>query len=588
MSQTYSFLDHDDIVSSLKLYLRNQEEFKDFNFEGSAISELLRVLAFNAQQQAFYNNFVYNELQLDSAQLEENVNSLASRIGYTASSKNAAKIKVALTVTPSDITNVPSSISLTRDAAFYVSNDGATYTFAPDVIYNASLSDGSYVFPEVTLLQGTWMNNSYVVETTYGYESYEIPNKDIDTNTLEVYVRTSETSGDMTPYTVFKTAYDLSDDSQICFLRKNRNGFYEIRFGDGKLSKKLDFGNIITIKYMTTKGSEGNGLTKLSLATSVGGFYNVKIDNLVDYSYGGSDEESIESIRNLAPLTFSASGNAVTTGDYVALVKKLFPEAESAISWNGMENDPPKPGYVVLAIKPKTTEVLNTTQKNEVIALLNKYNVASISPVIVDPEYIYVNVTSKVKYDPALQYLTTSGLQSKISDYIKKYSVSELEKFGGSLDISRFSEYINAIDASIKGNVTIIQYERRFTPILNFSGSYTVKFYHQIKPGTLYATGFRVTDTEYDGYSYQMHDDGNGNIVLSKSSGSLVSIIQSSVGSVDYDTGVVSFSKFNPNFIENTYVKVTCESGVIDQSIDGVYNTILKIGEVTVNLESTK
>lgn len=588
MSQTYSFLDHSDIVNSLKLFMRNQEEFKDFNFEGSAITELLRVLAFNAQQQAFYNNFIYNELQLDSAQLEENVHSLASRIGYTASSKSAAKMKVSLIVTPPDVNSAPNSITLSRDVSFYVSNDGTTYSFSPKSVYSSTLSNGVYTFPEVELLQGSWYTNSFVVETTYGFESYVIPNSDIDTNTLEVYVRSAETSADITPYSVFKTAYDLGSDAQICFLRKNRDGFYELRFGDGSLAKRLDYGNIITVKYLTTKGSEGNGLSKISLGTSISGFYNVDIEQLVDMTYGGSDAESIESIRNLAPLTFAASGNAVTTGDYVALVNKLYPEAQESIAWNGKDNEPSRPGYVMIAVKPKTTDTLNATQKAELTTILSKYNVGSISPLIVDPEYIRINVNTKVKYDPVMQYLSVPGLQNKIKDYCMKYSSSMLEKFQGSLDVSKFSEYINAIDSSIKGNVTYLTYEKRFVPILNFSGSYSFNFYHEIKPGSVYASGFRVSDTDYNGFTYSFYDDKNGNIVLSKTNGTITTIIQNSVGTVNYDTGAVTLSKFNPNFMESGYVSIHCESRTIDQSIEGVFNTILKFGNVVVTLESIK
>jgi hypothetical protein len=264
MSQTYSSNDFNDILDSLVLFMRNQDEFKDMNFDGSAIRELLRVLAYNAQQQAFQNNFVYNELQLDTAQLRQNVTSIASRLGYTPSSKTAARIKVNLVVRPANPAGAPASLVLNRDSQFYATKDGQTYVFSPDQAYNSILAGNAYSFSNVTLLQGIWTINGFMVTTQYGAESYVVPNGDVDTNTLEIAVRASESSGTQEIYNQFKTAYDLGATSKLFFLRENRDGLFEFKFGDNKFAQRLAFGNVITARYLVTKGAEGNNLSNLS------------------------------------------------------------------------------------------------------------------------------------------------------------------------------------------------------------------------------------------------------------------------------------------------------------------------------------
>jgi hypothetical protein len=585
MSQTYTSNDFNDIMDSLVLFMRNQDEFRDMNFDGSAIRELLRVLAFNAQQQAFQNNFVYNELQLDTAQLRQNVASIASRLGYTPSSKTAAKMKVNLTVTPADPDTAPASLVLDRNTQFYATKDGQTYIFSADDAYSTALAGGKYLFTNVTLLQGIWAINGFMVQTQYGTESYVIPNGDVDTSTLEIAVRVAETSATQDTYTQYQTAYDLGPEAQLFFLRENRDGLYEFKFGDNKFSKRLDYGNVITARYLVTSGSAGNSITGLSPVASIGGFYDITIDQVDTRSYGGADQESIDSIRSLAPIAFAASGNAVTPGDYVGLAKRLFAETSDAICWGGEDNIPPRYGYVFLSVIPKNSDVLTDEQKEALVAILKKYNVGSVTPVIVDPVYTYVNVNSTVKYRTSALTISTDALKAKVGDYCRAFSKDKMEKFGGSLEMSNLGDFINSIDTAITGNNTQVSYEKRFVPTLNVSGSYVLPFSHKLEPGTVNITGFKVADTDSSGYIYSMYDE-DGVLKLKKTHATVVGltkILYSDVGRVDYDTGLVTVSNFKPNLLTDVYITVSASCSLADdQSLVGVKNSILKFNTINV------
>lgn len=586
MSSNYSSNDFNDIMDSLVLFMKSQEEFKDMNFDGAAIRELLRVLAYNSQHQAFQNNFVYNELQIDSAQLRPNVTSIASKLGYLPSSKRAARARVSLVVTPTDPDTADSTLTVNRDHQFYANKDGQTFILSPDSEYIANLVNGAYTFPNITLLQGTWTINGFLVKTQFGTESFVIPNAGADTNTMDVAVRASETSADQVIYKRFDTAYDLGKDAELYFLKENRNGLFEFKFGDDKFAKSVKYGNVITIRYLITDGEIGNNLSLITPASSIGGFYDIKLTNITERTYGGASEEDIESIRTLAPISFTTSGNAVTPGDYLTLTKKLFPESSDVISWGGEDNVPPRYGYVFLSVIPKNSDFLSPSQKDDLVAVLKKYNVGSITPIVVDPIYTYVLVNSKIKYVPETIRISDVVLKQKISDYCGLFSKDKMEKFGGSLDMSRFSEFINNIDSSIVGNYTTLTYEKRFVPTLETPGSYVIDFSHKLTPGSVSITGFTIVDVGYEGSVYSIVDDKNGKLSLIRNFNNIKTTIYSDLGDINYDTGVIVIHSFNPKTIINgTYVSCNTYASVEDdQSLIGVRNSILKIKETNIEL----
>jgi hypothetical protein len=406
----------------------------------------------------------------------------------------------------------------------------------------------------------------------------------VDTNTLEIAVRASESSGTQEIFSQFKTAYDLGATSKLFFLRENRDGLCEFKFGDNKFAQRLDYGNVVTARYLITKGADGNNLTNLSPVSSIGGFYDISIDQVDERSYGGADQETIESIRTLAPIAFAASGNAVTSGDYIGLAKKLFSETADAICWGGEDNVPPRYGYVFLSVIPKNSEVLTDNQKADLVNILKQYNVGSITPVIVDPTYTYVNVQSNVKYKPAILTISTEALTGKIADYLRVFSTDKMEKFGGSLEMSRLSEFIDSIDVAIKGNYTQVTYEKRFIPTLNVASSYVLDFGHLLEPGTLEITGFKVADVDSTGYTFSIYDS-NGVLKLRKSNGTITVEIDDDIGTIDYVNGVARVNNFKPNVLTNLYVTAIASClPSDDQSLVGIRNSILKINSIQTTL----
>lgn len=586
MTTTHSTYDFQDIIDNLIVYMKGQSEFADYNYDGAGIKEILRLLAYNTQQYSFENNFLFNELSFDGATIRSNVTSLASVLGYLPTGRVAAKIRVNITVSPPDSETAGSTLTLKRDSRFFANKDGIALNFSPDKEYNVPLVNGFYTFSDVTLLQGVWNSNSFLVQTVFGTESYTIPNNNVDISTMKVAVLDSTSSTAYQTYNLFQSAYDLGPSNQVFFMKENRDSLYEIEFGDDRIAKKLAFGNVVFCEYLTTSGENGNGINKLTPASGVSGYFDVSVEVIDgERSYGGSEPESISDIKALAPMVFASSGNAVTDPDYVAITKRLFTEAGDVIAWGGELNSPPKYGYTFVAVKPKSAEQLTSQQKTDLFDTLMKHNVGAITPIIVDPDYTYINLDSDIKFNPKATVLDDNTLKIKSIDSCRAFSEDKLEKFDCDFNMSKLVEFINAMDNSIRGNSTLVTYEKRFVPELNATGSYIVNMRHSLEPSTIKIDGFTVSDANI-GFSYYI-EDSNGVLVLKRQKDTTISVVQSNVGVVDYTNGKIDILNFRPNTIIGSYVKVVSSpKNNEDYSVKGVKDSILKINDVIIELES--
>lgn len=585
-TQTPNSNDFNDLMESFKVFLKNTNQFTDYNYEGSGIKEIMRLLAYDAQQRAFQNNFLYNELLLDSASLKPNLLSIASNVGYTPLGRTASKLKCNITVRPNS-TSPRASIVLSKDVRFYSSSaEGKLLNFSVDKEYQATLDvNNEYVFNDVTLLQGVWNRNSFLVQSQYNSESYTIPETKLDLSTLSVIVKPNQNSATYLPYTRFNTAHQLGMNESLYFIRMNKEGKYELEFGDNRVAKRLEYGNVITCEYLVTEGETGNNVDSITLATSINGYFDVSIANIDLLSTGGGNEESSSTIRLLAPLNFASSGNAVTDNDYIVITKKVYPDAEDVFVWGGEKNDPPQYGYVFVAVKPKASEFLSSVQKTDLVNALAPYNIGSITPIIKDPDYLYINLSSIVKYNPKNTILSPQSLTTKIQDFLGLYSKQKLERFGLDFDMSKLIEYINSIDQSIKGNKSFVTYEKHLVPELNFSGSYTIKFGHSIQKESVLIEGFTIQSIETDVY-YQIQDDGTGVLSLVKydllGTGTILNPLQ---GSVDYSTGVIQLNNFRPVSIVDGRITIKCNPDGYDESITTLFNNIIKLKDINISLE---
>lgn len=583
---TYASNDFDDIMASLISFMKTDNEFKDMNWDGAGIRAILRVLAFNSQNQAFQNNMMLNELDLNTGDIRENVASAAAALGYLATGYKAAEIPVQIVVTPKNLLDADNTLVMKKNTTFFATKDGVALTFSPADEYNAPLVDGVYTFDNVLLKQGVWTYNSFTVQSEFGVESYTLPNAQIDIDTMTVAVRDSVSASTFDVYRRFETAFDLSADELLYYLRANRTGLFDMEFGDDHISKKLSFGNIITVESLVTDGPNGNGVLSILPSSGVGGYFDVVVNNIDGTrSYGGALPEDTETIRKLAPIVFATQGNAVNDSDYVGLTKKLYSEAGDVVAWGGELNDPPKFGFEAVAVKPKNSETLSPTQKAELVAILKARCVGSITPFIVDPEYTYLNVTSTIKYNTKATLLTEQALKNKVADYCKIYSSAKLEFFKADFVFQNLATFISNIDLSFNGSITDVSYEKHFVPELNFNGAYNFLFNHPLEEGSIVIEGFRVADADFTGYTYAVYDDGAGVLKQKKyKADGTTFVYPGNFGTVDYTNGIVRLAKFVPNSILNTFVTVRAASGTKDPSLTAVNNTILKINSVSTEL----
>lgn len=584
--------DYDDLVSSLQIFMRNSDDFRDVNWDGSAAKALLRVLAYNTQLQQSSNGFLFNELSLDTATIRKNVASIASSmLGYLPKGKRSAVYMADIIVTPKDGQEKPTKLILDRSAKFFAAKEGVALNFTVDTEYETNLDEtsGQYIFKNVKLVQGKWISNSFLVQTENGVESYTLPNKDIDADYMKVGVLESDRTTDLVSYKRFESVFDLGSTANVYFISLDRNENYKIEFGDDRLCRRLKYGNIVIVESLTTDGDLGNNASDISVVGAVGGFFDVEVVPYQRYSYGGADQEDIETIKKIAPLSFAAQGNAVSNGDFVALTKSLFSEADSVVSWGGEENDPPKYGYQMVAVKPKNGDSLNSLQKLALTNILGERCVGSISPIIVDPDFTYLNINTEVLYAKSKTVLSEQSLRVKLIQGLKAFSKDQLEFFDSDFIYSKLVTFINSVDGSFLGNVTTVTYSKKFTPVLNVFGNYTFNFKAPIKPGSVLFKNFKVLD-DSSGWDYNLFDL-DGKIYISKTNpDTLVGgsyTFPGSIGTVDYVNGVVRLSKFRPiSILGSQGVVVTVTPSNIDPSLFNSRASVIKIDNISVDMKT--
>ena len=383
-------LDFDQIKKNLKNYLKTQSDFNDHNFEGSGLSTLLDVLAYNTHYNAMTAHFALNEAFLDSAQIRGNVVTRAKLLGYTPRSVLAPRAVVNIVV---DITGaqgtIPGSLSLPRGTKLTTNVDGSEYRYVVLEEQSALIDSGgtTFTFNNVNIVEGTRKTLLYRVDNDIENQKFQISDPDADTSTLRVLIQANDQSTSYDNYTKFESLINVTSASKVYYLQENSAEYFEIYFGDGVTGKKPTNNNIVTLDYVYTKGSESNGANAFTIVDNIGGFAN-KTVTTVTASSGGTGKETTESIRFNAPLTFTSQNRAVTSDDYRAIIQKSFTNINSISAWGGEDNDPPDYGKVYIAIKPLVGDSLTEGEKSQIIGtILKGKNVVSITPQIVDPNY---------------------------------------------------------------------------------------------------------------------------------------------------------------------------------------------------------
>ena len=392
-----SELDFDTIKTNLKNFLSDQNEFADYDFDASGLSVLLDLLAYNTHYNAFYLNMIANEMFLDTASIRSSVVSRAKHLGYTPVSQKGAKAFVDITITPA---NTPATIIIEKDTQFTATVNGISYTFctANSATVNVN-ANGIYTSANVELTQGVPLTHKYTANTNDPDQRYLLPNANTDTSTLTVKIQTSATNSNLYTYAAANDTTTVNSTANVYYLEEDEEGRFEVLFGDDVIGRKLAMGNIVILSSLVSDGAEPNGAKTFVPVSGVGGYSNVVVSTVTN-GVGGAERDSISTIKFNAPRNYQAQNRAVTINDYKRLLERDYPAAESIVAWGGEDNDPPVYGKVYLAVKPQTGLTLSTSTKAFIAdTVLGNRNIVSITPEVVDPDYMYVTVTSSVKYD---------------------------------------------------------------------------------------------------------------------------------------------------------------------------------------------
>ena len=537
-------LDFEDIKAALKDYLRANSDFTDYDFEGSALSTLIDTLAYNTYYTAFNTNMVVNELFIDSATLRDNVVAIAKQLGYRPKSITSPTASISFTATYANPTT-DTELILKRGTGFIANYDNTIYQYVTIEDTKAQVANDRAVFTDVEIREGTVVVSNFTVDTSLSSQRFILDNQSIDANTIRVKVY--PTGGTFNePYLLAENILGIDGNSKIFFLEETEDDRYEMIFGDGVLGKALENGARVEVSYLTTSGPDSNGVKSfvfsgvLENTTGFTPVTNVTIDSSVASS-GGELPESVKSIKFNAPKTYGTQDRAVTSDDYAAIVRKIYPSVSDIITFGGEDQDPPEYGKVFIVLKPVDASYLTSLTKKQITDELKKYVVASVEPVIVDPSILYVELSSKIYYNGNVTDQTPSQIRDKVIGSVQTYTTnSDTEKFNGKFRYSKFVGVIDDADRTINSNLTEVTMRKDFYPQLNSTFYYEICFQNafdeECDGPTLSSTGFRVT--EYPTFDVYV-EDRDGKIVLYRLdtvTGEKV-VLNKDVGEIDYVRG---------------------------------------------------
>jgi hypothetical protein len=549
-------LDFDDIKTNLKTFLSGQTEFQDYDFEGSAMSVLMDVLAYNTHYNALYNNLTINEMFLDSARKRNSVVSISKMLGYTPRSATCSQAEITLTVTaPNSLVN---TLSLPAGTPFTTTVENKNYTFYTFGSVIATSSTGVFTFNNLLINEGTPLNFNITVGSN---TRYIIPNANIDLSTLTVKIQDSSTSSVYTTFTRAETIVNVDSESKTYWVKEIDDGLYELTFGDGNLGVALQTGNVVHLNYYVSSLDAPNGARQFAYGggTLISGA-TVTVTATSPAANGASPED-IDSIRFNAPRMYASQNRAVTPDDYKSIVYSLFSDAASISCWGGEDNNPPVYGKVYLCVKPKDADKLTTTQKSQLLAsILATRNVVSVQPVIVDPEYINIGVTTTIYYNEQATTKTASELASIVTNTINAYNVNELDRFDGVFRYSKLSKLIDNSDPSIVNNITTILLRRSLTPRYNVSAQYLINLINPILSSgqpeeSFKSTGFYILGNEDIHY---LDDDGVQHVRLFRyGTNGIKIIVNPTLGNIDYANGVIDIKNLNITGLANNDLEIS-------------------------------
>lgn len=477
-------LDFDSIKSNLKTFLKQQSEFSDYDFEGAGLSVLLDILAYNTHYNAYYMNMLANEAFLDSALLRNSVVSHAKRYGYTPRSFTAPVAKINFTV--NSLSATPGSLTLPKGYIF-LSNliDNKSYNFITLEDTTVTKTGNNFVFSNISIYEGTLVNYNFTQnDNTNPKQLFVIPDSNVDTSTLKVTVRQSSSNLTSTVYNLNTDVLTVDAESEVYYLQEGQNGKFEIYFGDNILGKKVPDGGIVTLNYLVTSGGASNKANNFIATVPVNSYSNFIVSS-VSAASGGSEKETVDQIKFAAPLQFTSQNRAVTKNDYIKLIQQKYPQFEAVNVWGGEENDPPIYGKVFIAAKPRLGFEVTDAQKEFVKEqIIKPISVLTVTPEIVDVDYNYIKLISKVYYDPTKTISNVNNLKTSVQTKIENFCQDNLNTFNSIFKSSLLKTEIDNLDSSIISNELDLFVTKKFKPDLINSNSYILDYGVTLDKGT--------------------------------------------------------------------------------------------------------
>ena len=584
-------LDFSEIKTALKEYMRAQSDFTDYDFEASALSQLLDVLAYNTYYTAFNANMVVNEMFLDSATLRDNVVALAKQLGYTPRSITSPRTDIGFKV--NFPVTAPASVELKRGTGFVTNYDGTLYRYVSLKSVKAPVVNGVATFSDVALHEGSYVVSNYTFDGTLKDQKFKIQNSSADLSSLIVRVYESANSSVYDEYTRSDNLLSVGADDKVFFISEVDDEQYELFFGDGVLGKKLSDGNVIEVSYILTKGPESNGAKSFTFSgvlldenqlkvTVPFSVTNITVDSP---SQGGSEIESIDTIKYNAPKSYGAQNRAVTSNDYAAIVRNLYPAIADIIVFGGEDQVPPEYGKVFLAVKPSQANALSSATKKDLTDRLKQYTVASVKPVFVDPSLLFIEIDSKIYFDGSKTNMLPAEIAAKVSTGVSEYlETSGTEKFNGKFRYSKFIGVIDGSDRAVNSNITEVTLRKDFYAQINASAYYEIcyqnEFLKDCDGPVVTSTGMTVF--EHPNYTSYL-EDRDGKIVLYRLdslTGDKI-LLNDSVGDIDYKHGEIKLYDF-------TILKGTFSDNRIELRVKPASNDVEVKREVYLDVDISK
>tara|TARA_Y100000004_G_scaffold140652_1_gene159842 strand:+ start:757 stop:2616 length:1860 start_codon:yes stop_codon:yes gene_type:complete len=544
----FTNLDFDQIKTSIKDYLRANSDFTDFDFEGSNFSVLIDTLAYNTYITAFNSNMVVNESFLDSASLRENVVSLARNIGYVPRSRTAAKAKISFTI---DTSTTASQLILKAGLVCVGAVDNTQYVFSVPSDISTNIVNNQATFSDLEVCQGTYLTKEFVADNSQD-QRFILNNSNIDTNTIVVRVGTRE-------YKQVDNIINVNKESEIYLLQEVADEKYELLFGDGIIGKKLSTGDVITVSYIVTDGTDGNGPSLFSYAGTTTDSNGILINptNTVSVtttqtSSGGGDIEQVSSIKYYAPRVYSSQYRAVTARDYEAIIQQVYPSTESVSVVGGEELNPPEFGKVLISIKPKNGFSISDFAKNQILNDLKQYTVSGVKQELVDLKLLFVEIESDVFYDSS-KVVDIASLRTNITSALEQHaSRVEMNKFGGRFKYSKVLQIIDNVDTAITSNITKVKMRRNMNCITNTFAQYEIcfgnKFFKKLDGASIKSTGFKIADDPDTVYFLDVPNEtdiGILSIVKPTLDPDTFEVVKKSIGTIDYKKGEIIVNTIN-------------------------------------------